>query len=127
MKQKTSPEYYSSAIIFSLFTRLVQLFAAASLILLLYSLFTTSTKEALLSLYTFFALLVSLIFIRIKKFHTSILITIIYLMFISLYTIYSGDGIHDIAVFLFPLFSLIASLLLPKKNFLVISLNTLAM
>ncbi len=109
-----------------IFERLVQLFALLSLIMLIISILLDHRRIILLSLSSLCVFTFSNILLVLKKVKYASILTSSSLMILGIYAIYSGDGIHDTAMLLFPPFFLISSFLLDKTFYLTLSFITLS-
>lgn len=109
-----------------IFERLVQLFALLSLVMLIISILLDHKRILLFSLSSLAIFTFSNILVVFKKIKYASILASSSLMILGIYAIYSGDGIHDTAIFLFPPFFLISSFLLDKSFFLILSFITLS-
>ncbi|HEX2956611.1 MAG TPA: response regulator [Chitinispirillaceae bacterium] len=109
-----------------IFERLVQLFALLAFAMLIISIFLDNKQVLQFALSTFCILTLSNVLLVFKKIKYASLLTSSSLMLVGTYAVYFGDGIHDIAIFLFPPFFLISSYLLDKTFYLILSFLTLS-
>jgi PAS domain S-box-containing protein len=110
----------------NIFEHLVQLFALLSLTTLIISIVLDHKRVLIFSLSSLLIFTISSILVVLKKVKYASILTSSSLMLLGIYAIYSGDGIHDTAMFLFPPFFLISSFLLDKSFYLILSFITLS-
>jgi PAS domain S-box-containing protein len=109
----------------NIFERLVQIFGLLSIIMLIVSIFQDHRRVLLFSLSCLLVFTLSNILLALKKIKYASILTSASLMLLGLYAVFSGDGIHDTAIFLFPPFFLISSFMLDKIFYLLLSFLTL--
>lgn len=79
----------------------------------------------ILSSASFFVFLCLVILSRFGFLQTCSLFTNLFLLAVASYSLYTGDGLHDIAIMMFPVLLLIAGLLLQKFQYILITLLVL--
>jgi PAS domain S-box-containing protein len=109
-----------------IFQRLVQILAVLSILMLVISIFQNHQRVVLFSLSSMGIFTLSNVLLAFKKVKYASVLTSASLMVLGLYAIFTGDGIHDTAIFLFPPFFLISSFMLDRTFFLILASLTLA-
>jgi signal transduction histidine kinase len=97
----------------------------ASLVVLAVALFSGQSTTAIAMLFGFMALLGSLWFTRLGRLQQASMILLISFILLISWLLWEGSGIHDIGVIAYPVVLIIASLVLDKRQYLIIVILTL--
>ncbi len=84
-----------------------------------------SRRISAVSLGAFIIFIIPFRLLKNKQIFLSSFITVCTLMIIGLYSIYTGDGIHDVVMMMFPVVFLLSSLLLNRKASILLSFAAL--
>ncbi len=99
--------------------KVILVLIGGSLLLTLFALKFSSTRTLVLSAVSCVFFLITYCLLHLRYVRLASILAVSYLLCLAAYAIHTGDGIHDVAITLFPALLLVASLLLSKTMFVV--------